>query len=337
MSTKPRIWGIHAGRSGEADDLFLGKRLIGLGWEAVGDLSKLDATRDAFKAAVERTYPHKKAGAIPNNAGQLYRLVHDMAEGDYVVYPSKRDRMVHIGCVTGPYRHETADGSIYPQRRPVEWLKSVARSRFSQGALYEIGSAMSLFRVKTYAHEFLDALGDSSPKPVAAEEDETVSVVAANIEETTSDFVLKRLAEELKGHPFSHFVGHLLNAMGYRTRVSPEGPDGGIDIIAHKDELGFEPPIIKVQVKSSEGSIGDPALSSLYGKVGPKEFGLLVTLGTVTAPAKAFARSRENLRIIEGADLVELIYEHYEQFDSEYKSIIPLRRVYVPAPQSDDE
>lgn len=337
MSTKPRIWGIHAGRSGEADDLFLGKRLIGLGWEAVGDLSKLEASRDAFKAAVERAYPHKKAGAIPNNAGQLYRLVHDMTEGDYVVYPSKRDRMVHIGRVTGPYRHEASAGSIYPQRRPVEWLRSVARSRFSQGALYEIGSAMSLFRVRTYAEEFLDALGDSAPRTVAAEEDETVSVVAANIEESTSDFVLKRLAEELKGHPFSHFVGHLLNAMGYRTRVSPEGPDGGIDIIAHKDELGFEPPIIKVQVKSSEGSIGDPALSSLYGKVGPKEFGLLVTLGTVTAPAKAFARSRENLRIIEGSDLVELIYEHYEKFDSEYKSIIPLRRVYVPAPQSDDE
>src|ERR1035441_35444 len=28
--------------------------------------------------------------------------------------------------------------------------------------------------------------------------------------------------------------------MGYCTRVSPEGPDGGVDIIAHRDELGFE-------------------------------------------------------------------------------------------------
>ena len=64
--------------------------------------------------------------------------------------------------------------------------------------------------------------------------------------ETTRDFVLKRLAQELKGHPFAHFVAHLLNTMGYRTRVSPEGVDGGIDIVAHKDELGFEPPIIKV-------------------------------------------------------------------------------------------
>lgn len=337
MAPEKRLWGIHAGRSGEADELFLANGLIGLGWEQVGDLAAIQNDRDAFKAAVAKAYPNKKAGAIPNNAGQLFRLVHDMREGDLVVYPSKRDRKVHIGRVTGPYRHDVSHSPIYPQRRAVEWLKEVPRAKFSQGALYEIGSAMSLFRIKTYASEFLAALGDSAPVPVASEEDETVAVVADSIEETTSDFVLKRLAEELKGHPFAHFVAHLLNAMGYRTRVSPEGPDGGIDIIAHRDELGFEPPIIKVQVKSTEGSIGDPALSALVGKLGPKEFGLFVTLGTFTTPAKNFAKSRENLRIIEGTDLVGLIYEHYEEFESQYKSIIPLKRVYVPAPQSDEE
>lgn len=117
--------------------------------------------------------------------------------------------------------------------------------------------------------------------------------------------------------------------MGYRTRVSPEGPDGGIDIVAHKDELGFEPPIIKVQVKSSEGSIGDPAVSALYGKVSASEFGLLVTLGTFTTQAKNFAKS-SNLRLIDGDDLVQLVFQHYDQFDSRYKGLLPLRRVYVP-------
>ena len=98
-------------------------------------------------------------------------------------------------------------------------------------------------------------------------EDQTIPVVAENIEENTRDFIIKRLAQETKGHPFADFVAHLLNTMGYRTRVSPEGVDGGVDIVAHKDELGFEPPIIKVQVKSTEASIGDPVVSALYGKV----------------------------------------------------------------------
>src|SRR5205814_2842337 len=98
-------------------------------------------------------------------------------------------------------------------------------------------------------------------------QDESVAAVAEDIEETTRDFVLKRLSQELKGHPLADFVAHLLGTMGYRTRVSPPGPDGGVDIIAHRDELGFEPPIIKVQVKSTDGSIGDPIVSALYGKV----------------------------------------------------------------------
>lgn len=118
--------------------------------------------------------------------------------------------------------------------------------------------------------------------------------------------------------------------MGYRTRVSAEGPDGGIDIIAHKDELGFEPPIIKVQVKSTEGSVGDPDTSALYGKVGTGEYGLLVTLGSFTKQAQNFARSKSNLRLIDGPELVKLVLQHYEQLDSRYKGLLPLKRVYVP-------
>ncbi len=30
------------------------------------------------------------------------------------------------------------------------------------------------------------------------------------------------------------------------------------------------------------------------------------------------------------ADLLKLIFQHYDQFDSRYKGLLPLRRVYVP-------
>ncbi|MHB8928779.1 MAG: restriction endonuclease [Bacillota bacterium] len=60
------------------------------------------------------------------------------------------------------------------------------------------------------------------------------------------------------------------------------------------------------------------------------EYALIVTLGTFTNHARAFAQSKGNLRLIDGDDLVELILEHYEEFDSRYKGLMPLRRVYVP-------
>lgn len=331
------IWGIHAGRTGDADSLFLKKDCIAIGWEEMGDLSALKPDREAFKVKVAEVYPKAKAGAIPNYAGQVFRFVHEMKPGDLVVYPSKRDRQVHLGRVEGGYRYDPAMNPGYPQVRAVKWLRAVPRTHFSQGALYEIGSAMSLFQVKNYADEFRAVIEGKTLPAVPVAQDESVAAVAEDIEQTTRDFVLKRLAEELKGHPFADFVAHLLNTMGYRTRVSEEGPDGGIDIVAHKDELGFEPPIIKVQVKSSEGSIGDPAVSALYGKVANSEFGLLVTIGVFTGQARTFAKSKSNLRLIDGEELVDLIFQHYDQFDSRYKGLLPLRRVYVPEAIDTDE
>lgn len=330
------IWGIHAGKTGDAESLFLKRNNIAIGWSRIGDLSKLSANKEAFKEAVAKAYPDYKPGAIPVAAGQLYRFVHDMKVGDIVAYPCKADRQIHLGRIESAYRYEPSGEEGYPNRRSTTWLKSVPRTSFSQGALYEIGSAMSLFMLKNYADEYRAALeGKAAPQPVTS--DESVAAVSEEIEETTHDFILKTLAQRLKGHPLSHFVAHVLNAMGYRTRVSPEGPDGGVDIIASKDELGFEPPVIKVQVKSGEGSIGDPVASALYGKVGANEHGLLVTLGSFTQQAKAFAKSKSNLRLVDGDEFVDLILSHYEKFDSFYKGLLPLKRVYVPEPTAEQD
>ncbi len=323
------VWGIHAGRTGDAYTLFVKDNCVALGWPKLGDIGEIKADREALKARITEEYPDKKLGAIPNNAGQLFRFIHEMKVGDIIVYPSKHDRQVHIGRIEGPYKYQPHLNEHYPNIRPVKWLKILPRTSFSQGALYEIGSAMSFFQVKTYGEEFRAALeGKDAPQPAAM--DETVAVVAEEIGQTTEDFILKRLSQELKGHPLADFIAHLLGTMGYRTRVSPEGPDGGIDIIAHKDELGFEPPIIKVQVKSGDGSVGDPVVSALYGKVATSEFGLLVTLGTFTPKAIEFAKSKSNLRLIDADELVGLILAHYDQFDARYKGLLPLKRVFIP-------
>jgi restriction system protein len=324
------LWGIHAGATGDAHTLFVKHNCVALGWEEMGDLSALPPNREAFKAEYNRVYPNAKPGAIAVNAGQLFRFVHEMQPGDIVLYPSKVDKEIHIGRVTGPYRYDKSIQPSYFHRRDVQWLKQVPRTRLSQGALYEIGSAMTLFQVKNYADEWLAILDDRQPLPPPPDEDETVAAVTEDIIQNTRDFVLKTLSRELKGHPLAEFVAHLLRTMGYHTRVSPPGTDRGIDIIATRDELGFEPPIVKVQVKSSDANTGRPDVQALYGNVENNEHGLFVALGGFTPPATDFARSKSNLRLIDGDALVDLILAHYEEFDSRYKGTLPLKRVYVP-------
>lgn len=330
------LWGIHAGATGDADSLFLKNNVIALGWKDMGDVGKLPPNRDAFMKRLLEALPGKKKGYYPLASGQVFRFVHEVKVGDLVIYPSKRDRQVHIGEITGSFHYDSNTEPGYPQHRPVKWLKTFPRTKFSQGALYEIGAAMSFFQVKNYAHEYLTVLAGQEIAP-PSKRDETIKYVAEDIEQNTRDFILKTLAQELKGHALAEFAANLLNTIGYQTRTSSEGPDGGIDIIAHKDELGFEPPLIKVQVKSSEGNIGEPAVSQLYGKVDKSEYGMVITLGSFTNQAVTFARNKSNLRLVDGEELVRLILQHYEKFDSKYKGLLPLKRVYIPEPLEETE
>ena len=329
------MWGIHGGRTGDANALFLTENCIALGWSKIDDLSKIAANREAFKDEVASKLPEKKAGAIPVIAGQLFRFVHEAKIGDAVVYPSRTDRHIHIGTISGGYFYSAKSEATYPHRRQVKWLKDFPRTKFSQGSLHEIGSAMSFFAVKTYADEFRTAIEGKSVETILVAEDETVTAVAEDIEEQTRDYILKKLAQELKGGSFEDFIANLLRVMGYKTRQPKrgKGADGGVDIIAHKDELGFEPPIVKVQVKSKEGTSGDPEVSALYGKCDKNEYALFVTLGEFSNQAETFARNKPNLRLIGSDELVRLILENYEKFDGRYKGLLPLKKVYVPDPE----
>jgi restriction system protein len=332
QNSEQTVWGIHAGKSGDADSLFLKNEVIALGWSEMGDLSKLPNNREPFKAMYSKTYPDVKQGSIPVNAGQLFRFVHEIQIGDIVVYPSKIDKRIHVGKVKSTYIYQPQVNSNYPHVRRVEWLKDLSRTGFSQGALYEIGSAITLFQVQNYPDEFLRAITTKVTIVTPEIDDKIVASASDDIEQTTHDYILKRLAQDLKGKPFEYFVAHLLEKMGYRARVSGEGTDGGVDIIAHKDDLGFEPPIIKVQVKSVQDAIGAPEVQALYGNVAANEFGLFVTLSSFKHPARNFARSKSNLRLIGGEELVQLVLQYYDAFDARYKGIIPLKRVYIPQP-----
>lgn len=323
------IWGIHGGRYGDAFTLFTKKPCIAIGWDDIGDLSKLPTNWEALKAKVAETFPDAKPGAIPNYAGQLSRFLNDIQIGDYVVFPAKVERIVYLGEVTGPYVYDPKADAAYPNMRSVKWLKTVPRTHFSQGALHEIGSAMSLFQVKNYADEFRSAITGAMPPVASVTQDETVAAVAQETEETTRDFILKRLAQELKGLPFEGFVVHLLECMGYHARLTRKN-EPSVDVIAHKDHLGIEPPIIKVQVKSSEGVATHNDVAALYGVLSEGEYGLFITLGRFSPPSRNFEQSKSNLRLIDGDELVDLILQHYEKFDARHKGLLPLRRIYIP-------
>lgn len=334
------MWGIHNDALGS--ELFE-QGFISIGWEAMPDLRSIGDNMARMKESVQSRYPSAKAGAIPIWAGVLRRFAFEMQEGDLVVAPYKGNSTLNFGVVTGPYEHRP-ELRKHPHRRRVAWRKvGVARSAFPQEALYEIGSAVTLFQVRKHDdvfRDFFDAPNDTSfeEKTKATHESATdVTVLqkvadepnADRIDQHTRDFIARVLLQDLSPAEFEEFTADLLRALGYQARVTAFSQDGGIDVIAHTDPLGINPPIIKVQCKQSSATRGRPDVQQLIGTLAHNEAGLFVTLGSFSADALALERERQNLRLFSGADVTNLTLTHYASLPARWRTRMPLRQVLV--------
>ncbi len=333
------VWGIHNDRP--SLDLIRGE-FVSVGWDEIGDLRPLTGPGADLKRQLAAAYPTAKPGAIPVWAGVLNRFATGMAIGDYVIGPNKADSTLNFGRISGDYYFD-AEAEYHRHRRPVTWLRTgVPRVEFSQSALYEIGSAVTLFKVNRHAAEFLGFLngkgvsggpgGGSGPGGGAGqlgESDDTPNV--RRITDHTRDFVINTLHRGLGPQSFEEFVAALLRAMGYRSTATQYSGDGGVDVVAYRDPLGLEPPLIKVQCKRMVNTIGGPEVQKLVGTLAPGggEVGMFITLGNYSSDAIRMERIRHDLRLVNGAQLVDLVLEHYESLDPEWKQLLPIRQVYV--------
>ena len=332
------VWGLHMGR--HVGMRPIEEKYVAIGWKEMGDIRGYTDV-EAYNVKL-KTLDNIRPGAIPVYSSLLNRYVHEIKIGDIVIYPCKSDRRVYIGEFTGKSEYNENDPDGYPNKRMVSWLGDFPRDEFPQFALNEISSALTLFKVKRNQNIFLakinrtfdnsyntQKISDLEDALVVDEDVATISV-AAQAEETTTDFIIRRLMITLKPYEFEDFIAHLLECMGYKSRVTQRSGDGGVDIIAHLDTLGFQPPIIKVQCKRSTASNGEPEVHQLLGTLRQGEYGLFINLGSYSRPARLLERNDPRVRLIDGYELTQLITDHYSNFAPRYRSIIPLKIIHVP-------
>ena len=201
-----------------------------------------------------------------------------------------------------------------------EEYEAVLKENFSKG--FRIGSPIEIRRFRRcYAALHGRELEDSD------------DVVDRTIHLMSIDFILKELSKDLKGYALEEFVADLLRAMGYRTIVSAQGGDSGIDITAYKDEL---PPRILVQVKSQDGDIRETTIQSLKGAMREGDYGLFISLSNYTKNAQKYLDSTPIIRAINGTELVDLVLKYYSELSEKYQKIIPLKLVYIPVAKDDN-
>jgi len=121
------LWLIRAGSRGEYEQKFLDEGRVYVAWEGLDvDLSLLADRQDLIRVLEER-FPDEKAKALVNWSSQVWPFVKDMANGDWVVMPSKLQSGLYFGELTSNYHFEAAvlnDGPqlAQPGRDQSPWL-----------------------------------------------------------------------------------------------------------------------------------------------------------------------------------------------------------------------
>lgn len=341
------LWLVRSGRQGEHEQRFLEDGRIYLTWGNTFHTHDPTNCRtyEEVRAMVDVLFPSLSKHRRGHTAGQFAAFLVFMKPGDWVAMPHKHKAAIAIGEVTGPVVYNTKERDLYRVSRPVRWIDTeVPRSAFDQDILYSLGAFMTICEVKrNNAEQRVRSLVKGGKKSTTKEPEPTEpksddSEAPQDLARLSRDAIAARIRAKFKGHGMATLVDAVLRAQGYTTHKSPEGPDGGVDILAAPGTLGFGSPRLCVQVKSSDGPVDRPTLDQLVGAMQNfhAEQGLLVSWGGFRSSVdRVRADQFFRVRLWDSDDLVDALLENYEKLPEELRAELPLQRIWTLVP--DDE
>lgn len=343
------LWLNRAGAHGEYEEKFLDEGRVYLTWEDLNvDLSAV-ATRDALLDIMKARYADEKASRLINHAGQIWSFAKVMSAGDWVVLPSKKQPVIYIGRLTSPYTHSPNGPTPFFHYRTVEWFgQEIPRTHFAQDLLYSFGAFMTICRIRRnnalarvqamyqsgWQPETIASIANSANEATLSSEqeipgDENPEI---NIEEYARQQVIRLIESKYKGHALTSLIAAILRAQGYTVWQSPEGADGGADILASNGDMGFGAQRICVEVKSGTGTTDRSTVDKLLGAMTKfnANQGLFVSWGGFKKNVqKELAPNFFQLRLWTQDDVLNALFSVYEKLDEDLKAALPLQRTWT--------
>lgn len=337
QSAAKTMWLVRAGRGAEFVDAFVERGVVGLCFD---DGTKLPAnpTRDQILERVTQANPGEKKLANQMRAAQQARFVMDIQVGDLALTYDPETRDYLLGEIASGYVYLKEAGTDYCHARHVTWQKRVSRDELAVETRNTLGAIQTVILVNEAAAKDVLAHGrpfdetDHLPAPPGKAAGTTPDDEWFREQIAKADQFVEDRINRLDWQEMQELVAGVLRAMGYKTRVSPPGPDRGLDIFASPDGIGLEEPRIFVEVKHrTTTAIGSREVRSFLGgrKAGDKC--LFVSTGGYSKDARLEAdRSHVAITLLGLPELRKLVVEYYEKLDPPVAKLVPLQRVYLP-------
>ena len=330
------LWIVRAGSHGEQQETALKENVVCHAWNDVPDCSKF-TTKDELRKEYEKVRSEESEKQIITGMNQVWRFAKEIEKGDLVALPLKTEAAIEFGRITSDYEYKKLAPNVMHIHH-VRWIAKITRSIIPKDILFSMNGALTVFQVtRNDAENRIKKLLDSPFPETTTEVEQNDSVIvdeedAVDLVDTARDEIIKAIQAKFTSHNLTRLVDAVLRVQGYKTEVSPAGPDGGVDILAGSGPLGLQEPRLCVQVKSGSGAEGQKTFNELVGVVTKynAEQGLLVSWGGFTNSVKQDAKkSFFSIRLWDQGDLVNAILENYEQLDDEIKAELPMKRIWV--------
>ncbi|MCW3782501.1 restriction endonuclease [Defluviimonas salinarum] len=324
-----RAWLIRLPKSAATEEAAIATGIVTFDAGVREDLSG-HFEREEILDEVMRANPGEKLSRIESLAGQLQLLLNDAQPGDLAICPLRRSGQVGIGQFLPGYE-EDPDGR--PARR-LRWIRTdIPREAFLPDLIHSFGALQHVCELSRNdaARRIEEVLRNGrDPGPSGAAR----SVLPEDpneIERLLRNRTLQRMGAVFAGHGLARLVAEILKAKGYRTRLSPPGPDGGVDILAGKGDLGMDDRLV-VQVKSGDIVSDSATLQQLEGAMRATKAsrGLLVSWGGFARPV--LARHAElwfEIRLWGAEDVLEAFLETRDRLPADIRDGLPMRQVWL--------
>jgi restriction system protein len=322
------FWKVIAGRENCNIEDFEEQKCIAVGF--IGkDLSDV-ASEEDLRRLYDQHYPEETPRTTGIGAGMVAKFRFGMKKGDSVISYNPGTREYLWGTIVGDYAYKPGTVGDLPHVRQVEWQQDrISRDDLSKEVRNKLTVFQTITQPSEQVYQELRRILDGE-KPDAEDVDVAGEDAAREQEEMAHELIKDRLSS-LAWDEMQDLVAAILRAMGYKTRVSPAGPDKGKDIVASPDGLGLEEPRIKVEVKHRKQPMGAQDVRSFLGGLHASDRGLYVSTGGFSKEAEYEAeRASIPLTLVDLDILAELLVQHYEKLDTEGRALMPLVRIYWP-------
>jgi restriction system protein len=327
-----QMWMVRAGRGGILIEDFESKNIVAIGWSFLGDMSKIEK-REAVAKLIDENMEEYSKGKAQNVVSCASRFRFVLEKGDYILTYNSDERIYIFGRITGDYEFRPDINQEYPHVRCVEWESKIDRDKLSIPTKNTLGSTLTLFQIPEVARDEMLRIASGEPHmPVVDAEDESqddqIEEEINNLESQAHELIKDKISK-LSWDQMEELVAGIIEALGYKTKMTPKGSDLGRDIVASYDGLGLVEPRIIVEVKHHRNRIGTQEIRSFIGGLRPGDKGLYASTGGFSKEARYEAeRSNFPITLLDFDDLVDLFEENYDlaplRFINRAQSFFPL-------------